>query len=146
MGVAPTEANRSQMFSSPERVPLVPDHIRSSKVGKGVGSAEPEGGEAYVFKSFFAPIDEYRNRLEALGLPTISDPSPTRADVARVFGEEDVLESGGSREETAKRREKAGDPAAGLMPGLVDENGNPLKGAAAAAAQSKMLAGMAPKG
>jgi len=50
MGAKPTEGNRRLVFSDPERVPLVPENVRTGGgASRGVGSTEPEGDEPSVF-------------------------------------------------------------------------------------------------
>lgn len=138
MGAKPTEGNRRLVFSDPDRVPLMPENIRSDgKASRGVGSSEPEGDEPSIFKSYYASIGDYQQWLTKLGVPTTDQPEPTRAQMAQLedaFEEED-------RTATAARREKMRDPVAANMPDAgYDENGRPLKGAALAAAQSRALA------
>lgn len=135
LGPKPTEANRQQIFSDKDRVPVIPENIRSDgAASRGVGSAEPEGDEAFVFKGYFADIGEYRKWLESLGVPKNPTPEPTAAQMARL---EDSLDEEPS---PAARREAMGDPMAAMMGGSgLDENGRPLKGAALAAAQSAHL-------
>lgn len=140
MGAKPTEGNRRLVFSDPDRVPLVPENVRTdSGASRGVGTTEPEGDEPAVFKSFFATVTDYRAWLESLGVPKTSQPEPTKAQMAQL---EDAFDNEDSQEATAARRAAMTDPGAHLYGEAgYDENGNPLKGAALAAAQSRALAG-----
>lgn len=139
LGPKPTEANRRQIFSDADRVPQVPENIRSDgAANRSVGSAEPEGDEAFVFKGFFADTGDYSKWLDSLGVPTNPRPEPTSAQMAEL---EDAFESDGDMSATEQRRASMPDPAAVLMGDAgLDENGRPLKGAALAAAQSGHLA------
>lgn len=141
MGAKPTEGNRRLVFSDPERVPLVPENVRSDAgASRGVGASEPEGDEPAIFKSYFATVTQYQAWLEKLGIPTTDHPEPTKAQMAVL---EDAFEDDAEdeREETARRREAMPDPMAAMMGDSgLDAEGRPLKGAALAAAQSKKLA------
>lgn len=140
MGAKPTPGNRSLVFSDPDRVPLVPENIRSDgAASRGVGSSEPEGDEPSVFKSYYAEVTQYRQWLESLGVPRTDSPEPTRKQMAQL---EDAFESD-EPDTTAQRRAVMKDPMADLMGDSgLDENGRPLKGAALAAAQTKKLSNM----
>lgn len=140
MGAKPTEGNRRLVFSDPERVPLVPDNVRSdSGASRGVGSTEPEGDEPSVIKSYFATVTEYRAWLDRLGVPKTTQPEPTRAQMAQL---EDAFESD-DQDDVAARRAAMPDPMAAMMGDSgLDENGRPLKGAVLAAAQSRVLSNM----
>lgn len=142
MGAKPTEGNRRLVFSDPDRVPLVPDNVRSDGgASRGVGSSEPEGDEPAVFKSYFATVTEYRAWLEKLGVPKTAQPEPTRAQMAQL---EDAFEPAEDQDAVAARRSAMRDPMAELMGDSgLDESGRPLKGAALAAAQSRALSNMA---
>ena len=142
MGAKPTEGNRRLVFSDPDRVPVVPENIRTSPgASRGVGTTEPEGDEPSVFKSYYATVAQYSDWLDKLGVPRTANPAPSRAQMAKL---EDAFDNVDKREETAARRETMPDPAAALMGDSgLDENGRPLKGAALAAAQSAHLARVA---
>ena len=144
MGAKPTEGNRRLVFSDPDRVPLVPENVRTDgQASRGVGSTEPEGDEPAVFKSYFATVTQYRAWLDKLGVPKTDQPEPTRVQMAQL---EDAFETE-DREETAARREAMPDPMAAAMGDSgLDENGRPLKGAALAAAQTAQLNRMAAGG
>lgn len=146
MGSRPTKQQMGLIFSDLDRIPPIPESIISDPdASRGVGVADPEGGVPTVFKSYFRTISEYQVYLESLGVQTYpeSGAAPTRAQVAQVTGEEVLDEYELERQATAHRRATMGDPVASI-PGLegaaVDENGRPLKGAALAAAQSRILA------
>ncbi|QOD05733.1 cell division protein FtsK [Pseudarthrobacter sp. BIM B-2242] len=142
MGAKPTEGNRRLVFSDPDRVPLVPDNIRSDgAASRGVGSSEPEGDEPAVFKSYFATVTDYRAWLEKLGVPKTTQPEPTKAQMAQL---EDAFEPAEDQDAIAARRSAMKDPMAELMGDAgLDESGRPLKGAALAASQSRALSNMA---
>lgn len=142
MGAKPTEGNRRLVFSDPDRVPLVPENIRSDgAASRGVGSSEPEGDEPAVFKSYFATVTDYRAWLEKLGVPKTAQPEPTKAQMAQL---EDAFEPAEDADAVAARRAAMPDPMAHLMGDAgLDENGRPLKGAALAASQSRALSNMA---
>ena len=141
MGAKPTPGNRNLVFSDPDRVPLVPENVRTDgAASRGVGSAEPEGDEPSVFKSYYAEVTQYRAWLEKLGVPKTDRPEPTRRQMAQL---EDAFEADDA-DTTAQRRAAMKDPMADMMGDSgLDENGRPLQGAALAAAQSKRLSNMA---
>jgi hypothetical protein len=141
MGAKPTEGNRRLVFSDPERVPLVPENVRTDGgASRGVGSTEPEGDEPSVFKSYYATVTEYRAWLEKLGVPKTGQPEPTKAQMAQL---EDAFEPAEDQDDIATRRAAMRDPMADLMGDSgLDENGRSLKGAALAASQSRQLSNM----
>jgi len=124
----------------------VPDHIKSdAKANRGVGVFEFEGQEPGVYKAFFATTDQFREALLAAGVPTTDRPAPTRAEIARYTptldesaDEEADVVFAGDRTPSGKPL----DPKFGPVVSL-DDNGRPLKGAAATAAASKTLASVA---
>ena len=70
-GTTPSEAARKQSFPDASGVPTVPDNVASGgAVARGTGSAKIEGGGAFVFKSYFASVADYRKALLDLGVPT----------------------------------------------------------------------------
>lgn len=135
LGPKPTEANRLQIFTDKDRVPQVPENLRADgAASRGVGSAEPEGDEAFIFKGYFADISDYRTWLLSLGVAQNPYPEPTAEQMSR-------LDDGIAEDDVVERRKNMGDPAAAAMGDSgLDENGRPLKGAALAAAQSAHLA------
>jgi len=142
LGAKPTEGNRRLVFSDPDRVPLIPENVRSdSGASRGVGSSEPEGDEPAIFKSYFASVADYRAWLEKLGVPKTTQPEPTKAQMAQL---EDAFETPEDQDDIATRRAAMRDPMAELMGDSgYDENGRPLKGAALAASQARQLSNMA---
>lgn len=150
MGVKPTDGNRKLVFSDIERVPQVPDHIKSDpSAGRGSGAAEPEGAEPLIFKSYYADTGEYQEWLRRIGTQTTNQPAPTAAQIAEFLGEEDLdATEPDPPTATASRRASMKDPmlsVAGLELGGTDYDGKPLSGAAKAAAQSKALAALSSK-
>lgn len=138
-GPNPSKSARGQAFNDETAVPNVPANIRAdAKVAKGVGVAELEGAEPAVYKSYFATVSDYLEALTRLRVPTTDRPAPTAAEIARHTPS---LED--EREVTAARREAMPDPMAGMMGDSgLDESGRPLKGAALAASQSRVLSNM----
>lgn len=150
MGTKPTDGNRKLVFSDIERVPQVPDHIKSDpKAGRGSGAAEPEGANPLVFKAYFAETDVYQDWLIRIGVKTTEQPAPTAEQIALFLGEEDLdVEAPDAPSATAARRASMPDPmiaVAGVDLGGMDYDGKPLSGAAKAAAQSKALSALASK-
>lgn len=83
-GSTPSEAARKQSFPDANAVPLVPENVASGgAVARGTGSAKIEGGGAFVFKSYFAPVPEYAKALHALGVKRFSEKQvvPTAAQI-----------------------------------------------------------------
>lgn len=121
-GSNPSKTARTQAFNDEAGVPFIPDNIRQdAKIARGVGAAELEGVEPFIYKSYYASTDQYADALTALRLPTTSRPAPTATEIARFSPLEDDWETGGfGRNETYVPREDG------------------LKGAAAAAHDLKV--------
>lgn len=110
-GSTPSEAARKQSFPDASGVPHVPAHVAAGgAVARGTGAAKIEGGGAFVFKSYFAPVDAYREALLAAGVQTfdVKKVSPTRQQIDRFLprlddedgnreGEQAVRAGGGER-------------------------------------------------
>ncbi|MGO1851909.1 MAG: FtsK/SpoIIIE domain-containing protein [Microbacteriaceae bacterium] len=129
MGVSASERQRTTALNNPELAPDIPAQVRNdSAAARGVGVAELPGRGTMIFKGMFATTEDYVAAIRASGVrkTPFDQARPSRTAIARALGED--LEtpdfSGGPL---------PNDPDAGR----VDGNGNPLKGAAAAAASHK---------
>lgn len=136
-GVNPSKQARDQAFNDPRGTVEVPEHVRASgDHARGVGVADLEGRASVVFKSYYASAEDYRARLLELGAAQSSSPTPTAAQIARFAP--DLSEDAEEPDRAAKPQERTPsgqplDPKYGPGPTQFDENGKPLKGAAAAA-------------
>lgn len=140
LGVNATEANRNQTFSDPSGVPAVPDHVKADpKAGRGVGVAEMEGVLPAVFKGYFREVPEYEAILATMNLRRTPAPEPSEDDCRRLMPYLYEDEDGHPVEQlkVEKKRFSGGPLANDPDAGGVDQNGNRLTGAAAAAAASK---------
>jgi len=82
-GANPSRTARQQALADEASVPTVPDHVRTDQAASvGVGVAELEGASPCVFKSYFAPTDEYRTHLQRLGVSVTDSPIPTDEELA----------------------------------------------------------------
>lgn len=91
MGVGPTDRQRANVFSDADSVPKVPENIKAdADAAKGVGAFDPEGARPTVFKSYFATIDDYRQRLDEAGVVTRENVRPPASEVIEIFGEETI--------------------------------------------------------
>lgn len=114
-GTTPSEAARKQSFPDASGVPTVPANVASGgAVARGAGSAKIEGAGAFIFKSYFASVADYRKALLDLGVPTYDDRKvvPTQAQIDRYLPSLDD-EDGGREAEKAVR---GGDRGADLAP------------------------------
>lgn len=130
MGISASERVRNTALNSPELAPPIPANIREDgDVGKGVGIAELPGMPSRIFKGLFATTSDLAAAMARSGVKSIGldEARPSLYDVERAMGELDEVSKDFSGPPLAN------DPDAGA----VDENGRPLKGAAAAAAASK---------
>jgi hypothetical protein len=83
-GSKPSRVARSQTFNDEASVPTVPGNIQGDgSVSKGVGAAELEGSESFVYKSYYASTKTYRAALDKLNLPIARNPSPTATQISR---------------------------------------------------------------
>jgi len=84
MGSKPTDNNRRLVLSDPGRVPKVPGNVAADPMAsRGTGSAEPEGREPCVFKSFYSDTAGLDAWLVARGVATTHRPAPTTAEIAQ---------------------------------------------------------------
>ncbi|AZZ54900.1 FtsK/SpoIIIE domain-containing protein [Rathayibacter iranicus] len=131
-GSNPSKTARTQAFNSEAAAPLVPGNVRADvTVAKGVGVAELEGQDPFVYKTYYAGVEDYRRALNALNIPKSTRPEPTAADIARFDP------SGEAEMDSSPSR--LADEAVGYGRGSKpprDESG--LTGAAAAAHQLKV--------
>lgn len=155
LGANPTDGNRKLALSDPTSVPKVPDNVRQDgKASKGVGVGELEGQPPSVFKSFYAPTEDFRKALDALGLRKTLMPEPGAEQIARLTPslEDDGSSRGNDKHLEGRGPELApsGKPAAQLRKEMGDEQdwaidpetGKPLTGYAKAnAARSAVVAG-----
>lgn len=89
-GTKPSKAARSQIFPDETSVPQVPANVAADgKAGRGAGVALLEGRAPMVYKAFWASTDDMRRAVLATGAPTCPDPSPTPAQIARVFPDDE---------------------------------------------------------
>ena len=120
MGAKPTEGQRRLVFSDAGRVPVVPGNVAGdSKAGRGSGSAEPEGQEPFVFKSYFATVATLEKYLIDLGVKTTLSPEPTPAQIAKhtpTLGDDSVVQT--PKPKGPRQYEDW----------ELDENGKPLQG------------------
>ncbi|MBG0738851.1 cell division protein FtsK [Paeniglutamicibacter antarcticus] len=139
-GVNPSKAARSQIFADESAVLNVPENVKSGgKRAKGVGVAALEADAPAVYKSYYATTDDYQTALRKLGIEESSNAEPSSRDINKY-----LPTLGDESEATAARRGAMKDPMAELMGDSgYDENGRPLKGAALAASQTRVLSNMA---
>lgn len=133
-GSNPSKPARNQAFNDEASVPTVPTHIiEGGRIAKGVGLAELEGSGSFVYKSFYGSPEHYRDALLRLGVPTSDRPAPTSYEIAQYA--ESLRETS---EDVTSRRKRMGDPVASTD--AYDDDGMPLRGAARAAHESRVLA------
>lgn len=152
MGSRPSKSQLAMIFSDLDRIPEIPESIiADGSASRGVGVGDTEGNPPSVFKSYFASTSQYEKWLDSLGVATNNgNAAPTRAQIAEAVGDEDDMSDYETeRQEMIERRQTMKDPVAESIPGLdasaLDFNGEPLSGAAKAAAQSKLLASLKKK-
>lgn len=134
-GSNPTKANRGFALLDPTRVPEVPEWVKSDgAANRGVGVAELEGQEPVVYKSYFATPAQFTEVLERLGVRRTSRPDPTPEEVA---AHTPSLDDTGDGFDDTPAPVRVGDVGPVTV---LDDDGRPLKGAAAAARASKQLA------
>ncbi|KQO98663.1 hypothetical protein ASF30_11415 [Leifsonia sp. Leaf264] len=130
-GVNPSKTQRAQAYNDETAVPLIPANIRAdAKVAKGVGAAELEGSEPFIYKSFYAPASAYREALLGMGVPTISNFAPTPEQIDKFAPRLEAPE-----ERTARPKSRFDEGGFGHT---TDREEPRLRGAAAAAHQLKM--------
>lgn len=147
-GSNPSKAQRDQAFNVAASVPVVPENLRGGGMAaKGVGAAEFEGQEPFVYKPYFLDEADAVPILRGLGVRSTSRPEPTEAEMDRLcplFDDGDDLDGEVPEPMVAGEVMPSGRPASSidpkfLAPVVLDDNGRPLKGAALAAAQSRRI-------
>lgn len=68
MGARASKNQRGLVFNIMENIPECPQNVLDEGVSKGVGSAEFEGQNPFVFKTFFPMLSDGTNDAKALGL------------------------------------------------------------------------------
>ena len=144
-GTNPSKTQREQAFNQAANVPQVPENLRAGGgAAKGVGTAELEGQDPFVYKPFYADTSEVIARFEELGLKPTSRPDPSEAEIERLcpsvdeMDDDDLDDAGPSTRERTPSG-KPLDPRFGPVESF-DDDGKRLFGAAAAASASKQLA------
>lgn len=131
-GSTPSEAARKQSFPDASGVPHVPDHVASGgAVARGTGSAKIEGAGSFVFKSYFAPVNDYRAALLTAGVKTydVKKVSPTQRQIDKYLprlGEDEDSGSGrggGGQQAGAGERGPSGRSAAEIAASMGDKVG-----------------------
>jgi hypothetical protein len=144
-GSNPSEPARRQTFTDERAVPRVPANVASGgQVAMGTGSAQIEGAGAFVYKSYFAKVEQYTAAFNRLGLPAYSshEVTPSTALIDNYLprlddvDERDNRQSAGgdwgadrspvSGRSLAEIGREMGDPNAGL--GTDPETGERLRG------------------
>ena len=130
LGAKPTDGNRSLALNDPNMVPRVPANVQNDNAARrGVGVFEFEGQIPGVFKSYYASVQEYEAALSKLDIPTYPSPAPSKRLIAKYTGggELDGTPAGQDDPWNGRRAPKSAEDQ------MFDENGKPLRGAAAAA-------------
>lgn len=142
-GTNPSKTQRQQAFNVEANVPEVPENLRGGGlVAKGVGAAELEAQAPAIYKGFYSTTDSLVERFRELGLPTTSRPEPTEAEMNEYCPVGDLNDEEPEPDILGTDRTPSGkplDPKYGPT-AVYDDDGRPLKGAAAAARASKVLA------
>lgn len=146
-GSNPSKTQRDQAFNVSAQVPVVPENLRGGGLAaKGVGAAELEGQDPFIYKPYFATTQAIAARLAELGLPTTDRPEPTIEEMDRLCPIGEPEDSEPEADILGSDRTPSGkplDPKYGPVT-VLDDDGRRLKGAAAAARASKALASDAP--
>lgn len=130
LGAKPTDGNRSLALNDPNMVPKVPANVQNDNgARRGVGVFEFEGQIPGVFKSYYASVQEYEAALSKLDIPTYPSPAPSKRLISKYTGggELDGTPAGQDDPWNGRRAPKSAEDQ------MFDENGKPLRGAAAAA-------------
>ncbi len=127
-GSAPSDPARRQAFPDERSVPRVPEHVASAgPVARGTGSAKIEGGGAYVFKSYFAQINDYQAALHGLGVQRFTErqvtPTQSQIDTYLPTLDEDDGDSSPSGRARGGERAPSGRSAAEVAAEMGDEVG-----------------------
>lgn len=85
LGSRPSEVARNQAFSDPRSAPKVPDNVADNPgSARGTGVGELTGQSPFVFKTYYASAEEYRQALADMGLTEPAEIEPSAADIERV--------------------------------------------------------------
>ena len=138
-GLTPSAPARKQGFDDDAIVPKVPSNVASDPLaGLGVGVIHLAGQKPVVYKSTFARDEDLAAELDRRGVPRTGRPEPTPEQVARY-----VYPSDEEAEEAEEAEAETFRSDFGRMQTPLDGDGRPLRGAAAASASSRLLAGAA---
>jgi hypothetical protein len=148
-GLSPSKTARGQAFDDERAVPEVPDNVKedpNENVSRGVGVCHLSTMTPVVYKSFFISDSDLVAALERLNLRKTTRPEPTPEEIARFVTPEFDEDQGdsGSAETFGGDRPPSGkplDPKFGPTT-VYSDDGQPLRGAAAAAAASKQAAAL----
>lgn len=117
LGANPTEANRKLIFPNADVVPLVPANVANdAKASRGVGSVQPEGAKAAVFKPYYADTDALVEYLRSLGVKEFTGQKPSAALVDQYMptvGDDDGGESQSVKNRKAMHEAAMTDPETG---------------------------------
>lgn len=116
LGANPTESNRKLIFPNADMVPTVPANVANdAKASRGVGSVQPEGGKAAVFKPFYADTDALVSYLTSLGVKEHSGqkPSPALIDKYMPSLDDDDDDSASVKKRKQMHAEAMTDPETG---------------------------------
>lgn len=146
-GTNPSKTQRQQSFNVEANVPEVPENLRGGGlVAKGVGAAELEAQAPTIYKGLYSTTEALVDRLRELGVRTTSRPEPTEAEMIEFCPVGDLDDEEPEPDILGSDRTPSGkplDPKYGPST-TFDDDGRPLRGAAAAARASKQLAASAP--
>lgn len=130
LGAKPTDGNRSLALNDPMMVPKVPANVQNDNAARrGVGVFEFEGQIPGVFKSYYASVQEYEAALSKLDIRTHPSPAPSKRQIAKYTGGGELDGTPAEQDDpwNGRRVPKSAEDQ------MFDENGRPLRGAAAAA-------------
>lgn len=159
LGPSPSDADIAMAFRDAKRIPRVPTNVAIDEdAARGCGIAHLDGSDPVVIKGFFGKASEFEKLLrEHLGPGDPSDARvrPTAEQIDRCVPRADgtLEEEDGDDEPMSFGEERlpSGKPVSSLDPKFgpvaaeYGEDGKRLRGAAAAAAQSKRIADGAKK-
>lgn len=130
LGAKPTDGNRNLALNDPNMVPKVPANVQNDNgARRGVGVFEFEGQIPGIFKSFYASVQDYEEALASQNIKTYGSPAPTPRQISKYTGGGDLDGTPAGQDDpwNGRRAPKAAEDQ------MYDENGKPLRGAAAAA-------------
>lgn len=105
LGSNPTESNRKLIFPNADSVPLVPANVANdAKASRGVGTMQPEGAVARVFKPFYADTETLATHLTSIGVPTHAGQEPSTALIDQYMPSLDDDGDGGESASVKKRK------------------------------------------